>query len=115
MEFAERKLMETLFPMNKKPLPSIAHARKADPSTSHEAAAKVYLSEPMRNILLLLHTHQCPFTDEMIYKHVINPKNQTPQSYRQARLNLVRAGYVRKYDENGKTRRGNRACRWILN
>lgn len=104
--------MSTLFDQ----LPDEAHARRADPVTSHEAAASIEDMRPRQRdvyqVVLLLGR---PVTHEEIgaaHRGMRLPK-QTPQSIRSRCAELVEAGWIVAHDRAGVTENGGRATRWI--
>lgn len=96
-----------------------ARARKTDPSTSHEAAAKVNMTGAIAVVTRII-SSGATYTDEMIHQlHVSKSTNDdwravpyTEQSIRAARLELVRRGDVIMHSNNNKTKRGNRCRSW---
>lgn len=90
-----------------------AHARWADPDTSHEAAASVTaITATRRAILDVLETFG-PCTDEEIATFYRGPR-ASPSGLRTRRAELVRGGHVYDTGHRGVLQSGRRAVVWGL-
>ncbi len=96
-----------------------AHARKSDPVTSHQAAAKITNPGPVRDKILHV-LGNCPRTDEQIaerYSLCVEkfgwPKC-SPSGLRSRRSELVALGFVEDSGKTDKTAMGNDAIVWRL-
>lgn len=103
--------MSSLFPVDEH-----AHARRTDPTTSHEAAARVQVTQTQHRVLACL--IKGPATDDEIVARFRDywPEDKTsPQSIRSRRAELVVKGLVLHdgtfgvSDLGGKSRKFRRA------
>ena len=108
-------MSETLFPGPPPPPPDRAFARRTDPRTSHEAAAKVKVTETQKKIGKALALG--PATDEELFHRMVRmfPEDSfTPQSVRSRRAELVKSGFIVWTGDYGKTGVGNKSMIWRL-
>lgn len=93
-----------------------AHARRTDPLSSHEAAARASnrLTDTQDRILVALRMGG-PGTDEQIesrFRKWWPEFRVSPQSIRSRRSELVKRGLVRPADRRGTTQFGNSSQVW---
>lgn len=102
--------------------PPVAHARRTDPETSHEAARSVEaLPKRLADVLLVLTEHG-PAHDEdlcQLYRQRMRSAiwsrrvmEQTDQSIRSRRAELVKAGKVEYTGQKALTKTGRKSRVW---
>ena len=88
------------------------HARRSDPDTSHQAAAKAIGNSPLRSSVLHVHAlHPAGLTDDEL-KQLLPDAH--PGSVAKRRKDLHTVGYVRQSDETRPTRYNSPAIVWII-
>lgn len=95
--------------------PAEAHARDADPETSHDAAASVVGIRDRQNAILDLLKQRGPMIDETIartYAQTPNLPKQSPSGLRTRRSELVELGLVIWTGGTEKTTSGRQSRIW---
>jgi hypothetical protein len=85
-------------------------ARRSDPDTSHAAAAAIPTDSRAHREILRVLENASPVTDEQLADQLAD---LSPSRVRTARNDLVRAGKIVRHPEDGRTRSGRKAARWM--
>jgi len=88
-----------------------AHARNADPVTSHQAAESVTNMRTLHSLILGVLVSAGPLTDEGIAEN-FSYAMFSPSGLRSRRAELVRMGLVRDSGERKLTRSGRKTIVW---